>query len=207
MRWKAHQCGIMFSQQGLGSAAVPLVMREFEHSQHYGFLTRIIAASVAVPTEGSGSQVEVNRNFSDQTLELGPEGWAGVWQAKKRERDTCFKQHEWQMENAIRQGKPCLENGDQFAVLRQSSLSCSSLSSWSSLFLELRGTWCVAQTLMTVLQYLWKGAYWDWGSLRLTKSKKRLPCEVWDWGWILLLLWDSFSPLINQKYQPPSVGR
>lgn len=64
----------MFSQQGLGSAAVPLVMTEFEYSQHYGFLTRIITASVAVPTEGSGSQVEVNRNFSDQTLELGPEG-------------------------------------------------------------------------------------------------------------------------------------
>lgn len=60
----------MFSQQGLGSAAVPLVMTEFEHSQHYGVLT----ASVAVPTEGSGSQVEADSSFSDRTLELGPAG-------------------------------------------------------------------------------------------------------------------------------------
>lgn len=64
----------MFSQQGLGSAAVPLVMTEFEHSQHYGVLT----ASVAVPTEGSGSQVEVDRSFSEKTLELDPAGLAGV---------------------------------------------------------------------------------------------------------------------------------
>ena len=83
--------------------------------------SHIITVSVAVPTEGSGSQVEVDRSFSDNTLELGPEGWAGVWQAKRRERDTCFKQHEWQMENAIWPSKPCLENGDQFAVLQQLS--------------------------------------------------------------------------------------
>ena len=83
--------------------------------------SRIMTASVAVPTEGSGSQVEVDRSFSDKTLELGPEGWAGVWQAKRRERDTCFKQHEWQMENAIWHSKPCLEYGDQFAVLQQLS--------------------------------------------------------------------------------------
>lgn len=62
----------------------------------------------------------------------------------KPKRESCFKQHEWQMENAIWHGKPCLENGDQFAVLQQSSLSCYSLSVWALLLSELRNLRCVA---------------------------------------------------------------
>ena len=53
---------------------MPLVMIEFEHAQHYGALTCIITATVAIPTEGSRSQLEIDRSFTAKTLELGPEG-------------------------------------------------------------------------------------------------------------------------------------
>lgn len=39
---------------------VPLVMTEFEHAQNYGVLTCIITATVAIPTEGSRSQLEID---------------------------------------------------------------------------------------------------------------------------------------------------
>lgn len=63
------------------------------------------------------------------------------------------------MENAIWHGKPCLENGDQFAAT--AVIFIVLLSSWSSCFLSYVEFDASLKTLMIVLQYLWKGAYWD----------------------------------------------
>lgn len=73
---------------------------------------------------------------------------------------------------------------------------------------------------MIVLQYLWKGM-WHWGSLRLTKKEEATSMWGLRLGWILFLLWGSFSPtnklkvittlcrkvITEAKRDGPTVGR
>lgn len=157
-------------------------------------------------TEGSGSQLEANRSFTEKS-----NTWVGSWSVsgsltskEVRERKTLYTA--WMAYGKILEQQAlfgkwwcllCLQQLRYlYHIIPVNNAPVGPFVSW--LMWNLRRHLNPNNNHM-VLMIGW--VLGQRGALRLAKSKKQLLHEVWILGRILSLLCDSFSPLIKQRHQ------